>query len=330
MTKQERWDLIERQLLDHPEGLRQIDLVKRLGSNKSTICRDIQEMSRTYPVYENEQGMLCLNRSGYLHTVKLTMHQLEALHLSARLFAKVMRFPFPHAAGALRKLADAQGRVSQMLADRIRETAEELDAFTVDGGVEYEQYCTVIEQLGKAISEKRPVKLLHYSTNRKEDSSYYLAPVTLEPHPEGKAVHLVAWDLEANPRFFRTLKIERIRDIQLLKSDTDLYNTIPINEIQNLFKDAWSIWRNEKNEKVVLQFSPAVASRVTETQWHRNQQLELQLDGSLLWSALIAQPKEMYPWIRGWGPDVQVIEPEWLRTRHREDFLRGSQLYEKM
>jgi CRISPR-associated endonuclease/helicase Cas3 len=36
-------------------------------------------------------------------------------------------------------------------------------------------------------------------------------------------------------------------------------------------------------------------------------------DGSLLWRAQVAEPLEMMPWIRGWGADVEVLEPENLR-----------------
>lgn len=77
------------------------------------------EMSIVYPVCEVHPGFFAMDRSGYLNEVKLTMHELEALHLSARLFLKLMRFPFPHAPGALRKLAEAQQRVSPALADRM-------------------------------------------------------------------------------------------------------------------------------------------------------------------------------------------------------------------
>jgi len=34
---------------------------------------------------------------------------------------------------------------------------------------------------------------------------------------------------------------------------------------------------------------------------------------------MIAVPIEMYPWIRGWGKDVEIIEPAWLREKHRKE-----------
>jgi len=64
---------------------------------------------------------------------------------------------------------------------------------------------------------------------------------------------------------------------------------------------------------VVLKFSPQVARRVGETRWHRSEQVEPLEDGSLLWRAWIAEPREMMYWVRGWGADVEVVKPEGLR-----------------
>jgi CRISPR-associated endonuclease/helicase Cas3 len=47
--------------------------------------------------------------------------------------------------------------------------------------------------------------------------------------------------------------------------------------------------------EVVLRFSPHVARRVQETRWHRSERTEPQPDGSLVWRAQIAEPKEMLP-----------------------------------
>ncbi len=50
-----------------------------------------------------------------------------------------------------------------------------------------------------------------------------------------------------------------------------------------------------------------------ETRWHENQHMRRLHDGYIEWRATVAEPKEMYPWIRGWGADVEIIKPESLR-----------------
>lgn len=331
LLKRERINRIEYLLLQHPGGITRAELSRRLGVHKSTIGRDITAMSKDYPICENESGRLSIDKRGYLTSVFLTMFELESLHLSARLFSRVMKFPFPHAAAALRKLAEAQGRVSRALADRIKETAEEIETSAPGLSEVFLHYRTIIEQLGIAISEERPITFRHYSIRKNIEQDFTVLPLTLEPYPEGKSVHLVAWEHTSTTPSFRTLKIERIRSVSLHDPYPDLFKSIPIDCLHIRFKNAWSIWTGENEpQKVVLRFSPTVAARVKETQWHSSQELQDESDGSVTWKGRISEPKEMYPWIRGWGPDVEVLKPGWLRETHREDFIKGVELYGNM
>ena len=55
--------------------------------------------------------------------------------------------------------------------------------------------------------------------------------------------------------------------------------------------------------------------------------IEEQPDGSLIWRAKVAEPQEMLPWIRGWGADVEVLEPEDLRERMVGEARRLAEAY---
>lgn len=329
MNKHERWEKIAQLLLAHPEGLRQVDIARRTESNRSTINRDILEMTDLYPIYEIRDKFFTMDRSSFLNEVKLTLYELEAIHLSARLFFKLMRFPFPHASGALRKLAEAQKWVSTPLADRICDTAEEIDEFIYTiGGHRHSNYSKIIEKLVIAISEKRPAKITYFSLKNNENKTYRIAPVTLEPYADGRTVYLLAWILnEKND--FRTFKTERIQSLELEAVSPDLFETIPNKELLSRFKNAWGIWTNEKGPVPVrLRFDRSVATRVSETIWHHSQKITELSDGCIQWYAQIEEPREMYPWIRGWGPDVTIIEPKWLLTMHKEDLRLGIKNYE--
>ncbi len=328
MSRFDRLQQIEQLLLSHPEGLSRADIARRLGVHRSTVGRDIDTLGRRIPVTEDDTQRLYLDRHSYLTTIRLTMFELESLHLAARLFARVMKFPFPYASSALRKLADAQGRVSLRLADRMRKTADEIDSFPASVAGESTRYREIVERLGTAITDGRPVRAHHYSRNHNEVREYYLYPLTLEPHHEGRAVHLLAWQLDGSPPAFRTLKIERIHRLDLEQPAPELLEGIPLDEVDLRLSRAWSIWTtNGPAVQVVLRFSSAVADRVMETLWHTSQELAQRNDGSVIWSGRVAEPREMYPWIRGWGPDVEVLEPQWLREQHRCDFAAGEELY---
>jgi len=79
--------------------------------------------------------------------------------------------------------------------------------------------------------------------------------------------------------------------------------------------------------EVVLRFHPKLAMRVRETRWHPSQRIEEQADGHVLWRALVAEPQEMLPWVRGWGADVEVVEPKTLRDALEREVSRLSVMY---
>jgi len=78
---------------------------------------------------------------------------------------------------------------------------------------------------------------------------------------------------------------------------------------------------------VRLRFSPQVTRRVKESVWHPSQVLEDCDDGGCILSVRVAMPLEMKPWIRGWGCDVEVLEPEELRTEIAGEARRTAEVY---
>ena len=103
----------------------------------------------------------------------------------------------------------------------------------------------------------------------------------------------------------RTLKIERIERIEPVNETYCIPESFNSDE---LLCQAWGIWFTDQEPvEVVLHFSKQVARRICETRWHPSEQVLLQEDGSLIWRAKIAEPREMMPWIRGWGCDVEVV-----------------------
>ena len=90
--------------------------------------------------------------------------------------------------------------------------------------------------------------------------------------------------------------------------------------------DAWGIWYSDSDPvEVVLRFTKQVAHRVRETVWHPSRVMTDLPDGGLVWRARIAEPREMFPWIRGWGADTEVLEPAELRQRMAGAVRRAGQ-----
>ena len=297
---------IEALLLGHPEGLTQAEIARRLGVHRSTILRSLPDLTERFAVYEDEDGRLKIDREAYLVRVSFSLHEALALHLGARLMATWMDRQNPHAAAALRKLGLSLERLAPLLSRHVLQSADVMD----EAAQRHDpNYLNVLETLTRAWSAQRKVKVWHRQGRRSRVFEYLFSPYFIEPYAAGQATHVMGF--REPPGKLRTFKIERIERIEMLDEAYALPADFDPGE---LLSEAWGIWYTESEPvEVVLRFHPRVVSRVQETRWHRSEEVEMQPDGYLLWRAKIAEPREMFPWIRGWGADCEVLEPLALR-----------------
>jgi len=318
-NKAERLLQIEALLLEHPEGLTQAEIARRVGVNRSTVHRYLPDLDR-FCVYETPDGKLAIDRDHYLTNVRLTLHEAMAFHLAARLMATRTDKHNPHAASALRKLGLSLEKLAPLISDHLAASADVMD----DQARRHDPvYMEALETLTRAWSLGRKVSLKHQMADQRV-FTYTFAPYFIEPYAVGRTTHVIGW--REPPDALRTFKIERIKAITILE---EAY-TIPADFApRDLLADAWGIWYTEEEPvQVVLRFHPRVAHRVRETQWHRSEQVEEQPDGGLIWRAAVAEPQEMLPWIRGWGGDVEVLAPEGLREGLMAEVRKLALLYD--
>ncbi len=316
-TKADRLVEMEFLLMDHPQGMTQAEIARRLGVDRSTISRYMGDIQA--PVYE-EGGKFFLDRGAYLLNLRFTLHEALGMHLAARLLAEAMDRQNAHAAGALRKIGQALARLAPQISLYVTASAEKIDDLA---RYENPTYMRVLEALTNGWAEGHKVRVWHRKSNADPVMEYVVSPYDIEPAAVGRSTYVIG--LREPPGELRTLKIERIEHAELLREPY----TIPAGfDPQALLRDAWGIWyTGEEPVEVVLRFSPAVASRVLETRWHPSQQVERQPDGGLLWRAWIAEPQEMMPWIRGWGAEVEVLEPPGVRDSLTREVSRLLQIY---
>jgi CRISPR-associated endonuclease/helicase Cas3 len=318
-NKADRLLQLEYLLLAHSQGLHRAEIARRLGVHRSTVGRDIDELSRRVPIWEDD-NLLGINRDDYLTHVRLTIHESMALHLAARLMATRTDKHNPHAAAALRKLGSALEKFSPQVSRHLLASADVMD----DAAQRHDPvYLEVLETLTRAWSQGQIVHLWHRHEQTGRVFEYDFAPYFIEPYAIGQTTHVIGW--REPPGAKRTFKIERIQRIEL----TDRSYTIPEDfNPRELLADAWGIWYTEAEPvEVVLKFHPRVVQRVHETRWHRSERLEPQTDGSLVWRAKVAETQEMLPWIRGWGADVKVIEPLELQETLMGEARAMAELY---
>ncbi len=320
LGKAERLLEIEALLLAHPDGLTQAEIAKRTGVNRSTIFRSMAELTSRFGVYDTDDGRLAIDRDIYPSHVRLTLHESLAVYLAARLLANWSDKHHPHAASAVRKLGESLRRLTPQIAQHMMASADLMDGATQrqDAG-----FLRILETLTRAWSDGLLVHVWHQIEDGRV-FDYDFAPYFIEPYVWGHTSHVVGLNMAIKK--IRTLKLERIQRIELVKHQ---HYTIPTDfNPRQYLSDAWGIWGSEDPpQRVVLRFHPRVRTRVMETRWHPNEAVEEQADGYVLWQAQVAEPREMLPWVRGWGADCEVLEPGELREMLEKEIRRLTALY---
>lgn len=312
---------IETLLLAHPQGLTAAEIARRLDVNRSTVSRYVSDISPHVYIDDLDGNKWKIDRSAYPVNVRFTLHEALSIHLATRLLATRMDRQNPHAAAALRKLGVSLEKLAPRISHHMLQSANVMDATAQRHDPRYVQ---VVEKLTVAWAEQYKVDIWHRHEGSGKIVEYVFAPYFIEPYAVGRTTHVIGW--RARPGALRTFKIERIERIEPRRHDR--YTTPNDFDPADFLADAWGIWYTEAEpQTVVLKFSRKVAGRVQETKWHRSEKTELQPDGSLLWMAQVAEPQEMVNWVRGWGADVEVLEPAGLRMELIRETKRLMQTY---
>lgn len=75
---------------------------------------------------------------------------------------------------------------------------------------------------------------------------------------------------------------------------------------------------NDRNLQVLVRVNPEIADKIAETVNFYVEETEEREDG-LRVTFRVRQLEELLPYVLGWGGDVEVLEPDSLRRRIREE-----------
>lgn len=312
-TRTSRIRQIEEILLVAPQGLRATDIARRLDVNRRTVYRDLDFLSdQGVPVWQ-EHGRFGINRTRYLSTVNLTFHESTVLVLAGLLLSRTIDERNRHVVTALRKVA---ATLPHPLCVHLGRAADRVQT-QVDGYRQVQVLETISEGWGSGLK----VAVGYRSPRSGTLYERVISPYALEPTPSG--IYVIGYDDWAED--MRTFKLDRLETADLL----DEPFTIPDNfDLEVHLADSWGIMTGDDVSEVTLRFAADMLAHVHERQWHPSQRIDILPDGRCLLRVQIAEPIEMMPWIRGWGPQVEVLSPHWLRERVIEDLRQAVALYD--
>ncbi len=292
-----------------------IEMAERMGVNRSTIfrARRFMEEELHMPFLVEEKGRYRIDRARQLGSVRLSELEALALYLGGRRLQQQTRVAHEPTASALEKLAKV---LRKPMMQRLARAAEEILAQEADP-----RQAHTLEQIVEGWITGRKVRV-HYRKPHAEQRILVISPYQLEPSIWSDSIYLIGHSDQHGTVI--TLKLNRIERAGVTTEPFEVPDSF---DSHAMLEYAWGIWTVGEPRTVRLRFTRRVTPRVKESIWHPSQTLRDLPDGGCEWAAQIAEWREMEPWIRGWGPEVEVLEPADLRAQVAEAMRAAARLY---
>ena len=248
-------------------------------------------------------------------TVQVTEGELVALLVAQRALEQYRGTPFH------RQLEVAFEKLAGGLKDRISfSPADELSAVSFRNLGLGRTDLSVFNSLSGAVLRQEEVRFRYRKPGDANKSIRSVQPYHLA-HREN-LWYLVGFDLGRSA--LRTFALPRIEAVEVTKK-----NFLKPSDFspERFFSNAMGVLGGDGDHRVSIRFSPAVADRVREREWHESQEMRELPDGGLELRLRLGALAEVEQWVLGWGASAEVIEPPALRERIRDTAAKLAALY---
>lgn len=311
-TDEKMQRMIDLLMSSFPVGMNTRQLADALDTSQQTVRNYLVRLQdKKVPLVEVEEWVFTIDPRDYVRPLRLSLTQAWFLYVLVR---RVVR-------ADLNRYSLVNGVLTRLLTSIHGDIAEGITIETVTKRTNWDD---VLETLIEGWHKQQRVRIQYLPLGETVPKNMTVAPWSLEPAVWSDSNYLVAGVAGQDGEMPFMLKLDRIRTATLM---ADRFERPSPEQLLRRLDETWGIWSSEEVVPLVLRFSYRVIDRVRETHWHPSQKLEVQQDGSLIWRAVVSEPREMAPWIRGWGSDVEVIEPGWLREEIASEAERTARLY---
>ena len=322
MSKVERLYHLHNILSQRRTPISRQDLMERLGCSQATLYRLVAEL-RDFLGAPLEQD--ADNRGFYydrsydqpfeLPGIWISPEELQALLTARQVLGNVQP-------GLLEgELQSLQGRISNLLQQKgvdAEESQSRIHIQSVAGRAVPEYLFQDV--LGALIGRQR----LHisYHGRRKDDiSERDISPQRLTQYRN--SWYLDAWCHQADG--LRSFALERIRDQALLEEKA---LEVSADELRKHFDSAYGIFSGPAENTAKLKFTPEMSRWIAEEQWHPDQKGAYDENGAWMLELPFSSARELVMDIMRYGPEVEVISPDFLRKAVAESARKTAAAYE--
>ncbi len=172
------------------------------------------------------------------------------------------------------------------------------------------------ELIASAVLGRHRLKLTYWNRTKDEVTEREVSPQRLVHYRNNW--YLDAYDHLRND--LRTFALDAVRGVEMVPGKV---RDVTDAELDAVLASGYGIFSGKKVQWAMLRFTPAAARYVSMEQWHPKQRARLEKDGSYVLEVPFSSEKELAMDILKFGPDVEVLKPDLLRSEiHR----RASQM----
>jgi proteasome accessory factor B len=301
------------------------DLANENGVSQKTILRDLELLRGlgfplVYSTSDHGRRHWKLDGKSSLAQLSFTLEEAAALYLGRQFLEPLAGTDFFHGAQS------AFAKIRATLGDAPLRHLERLAAafyHTTNGLADYSQKGQLIDDLSRAIEDRRLTVITYQSLRATEPVSHYdVQPLSLVWHHQ--ALYLLAWS--ADHAAIRTFKVDRISAAEV----QELQFTRPADfDPRQLLAGSFGIFESPGPKKTIrIRFSRQASRPVSERTHHPTQRLHPQPDGALLAEFELSSFEELTSWILSWGQHAEVLEPPELREQIAGTLKQAFAAYE--
>lgn len=322
MSKVERLYHLHNILSQRRTPISRQDLMERLECSQATLYRLVAEL-RDYlgaPLEQDADNRGFFYDRSYDQPFELPGIWISPAELQALLTARqVLGNVQP---GLLEgELQSLQGRISSLLQKKGVDADEGQSRIHIQSVAGRSVPEHLFQDVMGALINRRQLHITYHGRRKDDISERDISPQRLTQYRN--SWYLDAWCHKADG--LRSFALERISDQTLLDDDV---RELTAKELAGHYDSSYGIFSGPAEHVASLRFTPEMSRWIAEEQWHPDQKGYYDDEGAWTLELPFSSARELVMDIMRYGPEVEVISPDFLRAAVAESARKAAAMYD--
>jgi len=321
MSKVERLYHLHNILNQRRTPISRQDLMERLECSQATLYRLIAELRDFLgaPIEQDPETRGFYYDRSYdqpfdLPGIWISPGELQALLTARQVLANVQP-------GLLEgELESLQGRITALLRQKGIEAESGESRIHIQSAAGRAVPARMFQDVLGTLIRRQRLKIRYHGRRRDQESERIVSPQRLTQYRN--SWYLDAWCHQAGG--LRSFALERIREQTVLEEPA---REVSEKELSAHFDRSYGIFSGPAEHSAELRFTPEMSRWVAEELWHPDQQGAFDEQGCWRLKVPFGNARELVMDVLRYGPDVEVIAPDFLRQLVAEAAAKTAAQY---